>query len=534
MMTSWFQGQSLMRRLTTGLLVTWVMVWVMAGPARAQGTPCSATLSQNGKLAVPIIATDIPGQYYWANFSGPDSQGKFQLTDFGPQDPGKFTDCDAADFVTDTGEGTEGVTLTSLSVYDLAYNGKSYWADMGLLPVGADGKWNFKVGRAGLNGSSRSSGIRKGPYLLYNGDNTSMTVMWQTEDNTKQATIAWGPSPSNYQFGPFVVKSNGNGKNQRQFSYNITQLTPNTLTYYQVVVDGEVLVGSFRTAPDSSATSLTFYALGDTRDGIQPFDALSQQILTDMQNSPTLLVHAADYALHGLSEHYWDFDLFNRDSVNTLKLFTMLQMMGPLGNHEGYPGSSFHLDLVNIGLLFYKYFPYSFYVQPIQHDRPVHFYYSFGYGPAHFAMLDTWSYSKGMPDSTQLSWLQQDLTSSKPWKIVTLHTPIIDCCSSQPDLAAAVTPLLKAGGVQMVIQGHRHYYSRVTQNGIVYLTLGGGGAKLTPANKILPDAIGIEAFHYAKISLKDNTAAVSVRCQTGTDSNCPHDGYEIDSFTITR
>jgi len=103
-------------------------------------------------------------------------------------------------------------------------------------------------------GPTAQAQIRKGPYLIYPGNSTSMTVLWQTDRTPAQATIEWG-STTDYH-STVTVLENGNGEDEHQFSYTITDLTPGSRTYYQVSVDGEQFPGSFLTAPSESATSL--------------------------------------------------------------------------------------------------------------------------------------------------------------------------------------------------------------------------------------------------------------------------------------
>jgi hypothetical protein len=212
---------------------------------------------------------------------------------------------------------------------------------------------------------------------------------------------------------------------------------------------------------------------------------------------------------------------------------------GVLGNHEGYDAVTEDKEVLNhenIGELFEKYYPYFY-------PNPNRFYRSFDYGPVHFVILDTWSYatsseSKQSIDTVQANWLKQNLrASTKPWKIVVLHTPIWECIQGFADLQNTITPILKAGGVHLVIQGHHHYYSRAETDGpypgITYVTVGGGGAKLdAPApcvqetNKVWP-TIGIfGAFHFARFDISGDTLNATV-----IDSST---GLPIDSFTITN
>ena len=116
-----------------------------------------------------------------------------------------------------------------------------------------------------------------------------------------------------------------------------------------------------------------------------------------------------------------------------------------------------------------------------------------------------------------------------------LHTPIWQCIQGIPAMQAQLTPILKEGGVRLVLQGHYHYYSHAQTDGpyagMTYLTLGGGGAPLDPAgpcdpevNKVWPPFVASE-FHFARFDISGNTMTVTV---IGID------GTVIETFQIAR
>lgn len=105
--------------------------------------------------------------------------------------------------------------------------------------------------------------FRKGPYLVYPGNNTSMTVMWQTYETPVRSTIEWGYT-EHYAEGKVTIFENNMGKDGHQFSYTIKGLPHNTRIHYRVTVGGQFYSSSFKTAPHDSDTSLSFYAYGDT------------------------------------------------------------------------------------------------------------------------------------------------------------------------------------------------------------------------------------------------------------------------------
>ena len=109
-------------------------------------------------------------------------------------------------------------------------------------------------GATGFASTVDSAVMRKGPYLMYEGDNTRMTVLWQTKTAVSQAAIEWGQSPD-YGHGPKRVVESSGGTDGHLFRYDITGLGPGSLTYYRVAVEGNSFEGSFRAAPPAAGTS---------------------------------------------------------------------------------------------------------------------------------------------------------------------------------------------------------------------------------------------------------------------------------------
>ena len=421
----------------------------------------------------------------------------------------------------------------------------------GLVPAWCDENVALKSAETGESSSITPwtiDYIRKRPYLIYDGKPTTMTVLWQTYQTPSEATIEWGTTTS-YGNGPVTVHENASSPDKHQFSYTIAHLNPDTKYHYRVINDTYSHTGSFITAPPPGQAAVSFYGYGDTRaqylDTPAEHNTVLGALLDDMEMNPderqTLLVHLGDYVYNGLNEFLWDRQQFNLDPDfnNMYKTFANLPFMGVLGNHEGYDAYAETkqmtvLNYQNMGELFRKYYPYHY---PSRNR----FYYSFDYGPIHFVIIDTWSYqgasnTQQTIDDIQANWLEQNLkASNKPWKIAMLHTPIWECLKGNEDMQNQLTPILKQGGVHLVLQGHHHYYSHAETEGeyagMTYLTLGGGGAKLDPevpcvseANKKWPPFAAFK-FHFARFDISENTMTVTV---IGVD------GAEIEQFQIAR
>ena len=135
-------------------------------------------------------------------------------------------------------------------------------------------------------------------------------------------------------------------------------------------------------------------------------------------------------------------------------------------------------------------------------------------------------------DRTQLQWLEKELaTSGSDWKIAYFHHPLYSSGGrhgSDVALREQLEPLFVKSSVDVVLQGHDHFYERTKpQKGITYFVSGGAG-KLRRGdigtNSIT--AKGFDAgFHFMLFELDGD----QLHFQTISDL-----GKTIDSGVITR
>ena len=156
-------------------------------------------------------------------------------------------------------------------------------------------------------------------------------------------------------------------------------------------------------------------------------------------------------------------------------------------------------------------------------------------------------------DSMQFHWFKKDLRSNAGKStIVIWHAPAY---SSHPAegkghgsdlfMRHRYVPVCEAFGVDLVLCGHNHWYERTlpikngvfSDEGITYITSGGGGANLYPAaaeqqNKLkdrqgnILSAANVSAYHFCVLSISDTAIAIkAVTYQT----------HEIlDSFEVQK
>ena len=369
-----------------------------------------------------------------------------------------------------------------------------------------------KAGSARQKWDNAGSPFRKGPYLVYPGTNTEMTVLWQTRRTPKAgSTIEWGPT-TDYGDGPVSVAENGRRRDQHQFSHTITGLTPGALTHYRVTVAGKQLTGSFLAAPDAAATSVTLYAYGDTRSSPAVHNKVTAAIMSDVGTAAgarqTVCLHCGDWVRNGDREREWDGQYFSRSSADAMAFMSRMPVMGCRGNHE------------RDGKLLRKYWPYPY-------EDETGCYYSFDYGPVHVAVVD--QFRRFTARSDQYKWLAGDLAgSTRKFKIVVLHEPPWGAGTHQNDDAtqSALCPLFESEGVDVVLAGHNHNYARCEVNGIQYVTTGGGGAPLYRVDTRRPH-VGAAAsvHHFVRLAVEGDTMTVTaVRM----------DGEVIDSVDVVK
>ena len=357
-------------------------------------------------------------------------------------------------------------------------------------------------------GCPLSAAIRKGPYLIYPGDNTQMTVLWQLH-STMTCTLEWGLDTS-YSAGS--ISLGGYGIDRR---HTITALTPGTKYYYRLTAGTEQATGSFRSAPSENAGNIKFMAYGDTRTYPYAHDWVNQAMVDTFQADPnyqTFTLHVGDWVTQGMLESSWANEYFHPGCLNTRQMLANLPVQGCIGNHE-----------VGSGLwsLYKRYWPYPYVNKG---------YWSFDYGPVHITVVDQYVegiYPSNLIGSEQLDWIENDLiASTKEWKFLIFHEPGYSARWDHIEVQENIQLLCETYGVDIVFAGHHHHYARVDKNGIKHITTGGGGA---PLQGIYPGRPGVEAtavtLHFCKIDIQGNELTLqAVR----------PDGMIIDEFTITH
>lgn len=358
--------------------------------------------------------------------------------------------------------------------------------------------------------------FRKGPYLIFNGKNTQMKILWQLNQKSV-CSIIWGTDPS---------CSRGDAKSKEMNKdhlhvFTLKRLKPQTRYYYKITADTIEKTGSFFTAPKKKAKKLKFFVYGDTRSFPYIHDEIANSINLAYLKDPswqTFSLFVGDMVTQGGEKSSWDNEIFGIANANLRQMMTSLPILACVGNHEMVTKDSDVLD--KNFTLFKKYFPYPFVKKT---------YWSFDYGPAHFVILD--QYDDAF-ETKQLKWLQKDLENTKKfWKFVCFHEPGwsagADSELDRPNnesVQKLLQPLFEKHQVTAAFAGHNHYYARALVNGVYHITTGGGGAPLYDPKPYAPNVMTtFKSYHYCIVEINDNTLVFK---------SVKPDGTVIDTFTL--
>lgn len=243
--------------------------------------------------------------------------------------------------------------------------------------------------------------------------------------------------------------------------------------YYYTVGNGEVqsAVGTFTT--DNDDAKVDFIAIADIQaSSDENFRKGADTVRAAFNTLPTaeFLVNLGDFTNDSTNSE-WDYHDKNMKDIHASTTLVPIA-----GNHDGlgvwdWFNNMFCLDTS----------------ESVQVKNGVN--YSFDYGNAHFAVLNTNDLLS--VSIAQLKWLENDMNSTdKDWKIVFMHKSpyTLGKDGKWPDalyLQKSLTKVLDKCGVDLVMSGHDHQYLRtkalknnkINSDGTVYVLSGTAGTK---------------------------------------------------------
>jgi hypothetical protein len=350
---------------------------------------------------------------------------------------------------------------------------------------------------------------------------TSILIAWQT-DLVGSSRVLYGPEPVDWDNASAAAQP-GDVLNH---AVSLTALSPGTTYRYKVVSNADTLdAGTFRTAPDADGP-YRFLAFGDVGQA-----TVEQKLIAARVDSLN-----ADFAILTGDIIYnngepWNFTPYYFDIYRTT--LKRIPFYPSLGNHDTYYDGG--ISYVNT-----YYLPTNY---PTAPERC----YSFDYGNAHFVSIEV-TFESSSPDPIMTTWLDADLAAStKKWKFVFFHVPMYSnggAHGGDSIIAAGLEPILQARGVDMVFQGHNHFYTRtypiasraavdqeqdpnyLNPQGPIYIVAGGGGRALYTLTPMTPlEVVSESVFH---------TAVVDVNGDMLTLQAVGMDGTVFDTMTLRK
>ena len=280
-----------------------------------------------------------------------------------------------------------------------------------------------------------------------------------------------------------------------------------------------------------------FIVYGDSRDeymqGVSPYhDDIVESYL---EQNPSFIIHSGDCVGRGGIWSQW-LD-FNESIAPVWEADIPFYCV--VGNHEKYTDIYYQYDED-----FSNYTTFFDFSDVAKEANETELYFSFDYEDVHFVLLNTEDYFDDTEDGThnfncseiQMDWLISDLSNTEPddLLVVIYHRPSWSIREDRPDrweeaetVRAEFHSIFIDYGVDIVFNGHDHYYYRTLRDGIYYVVTGGGGAPLYGADTEAPiwqsSDVAHSQYHYCNVIVNSTHMVVDV---LKTDDSL------LDSFTV--
>lgn len=298
--------------------------------------------------------------------------------------------------------------------------------------------------------------------LTHHGDPaTSISVQWRTNHSQASGEVVyWVENTTDtlrLETEKRVLEDRllRNDRYISRFTARLKDLIPSTeYQYYVKNPNGKSETFRFRTAevvagdPSSPAKPFEFIWFGDTHNDA----GWGETINYAHQQFPHTAFYLQSGDLVNTGLHRDDWDAFFNYAEPAFSYAPLLAVPGNHDSQDGLGAGMFRalLDYPDNG-------PEGF---------PSGLTYSFTYQNALFLMMDAAS----IPVNEQVGWLQTQLAESDAkWKFLIVHFPPYNEVEPYPELVQHWAPILEKHGVDMVMSGHFHYYTRSQPDSVIYL-----------------------------------------------------------------
>jgi len=234
----------------------------------------------------------------------------------------------------------------------------------------------------------------------------------------------------------------------------ISGLSPNTLYHYRALQNGTTTgEAAFRTAPNPG-TSYRFAWMADFRTGVTVHDSIAKRV---KEANPVMSLYGGDL---GINSKYSSFkEQFFRPQE--LALIAGVPFFNTPGNHERWTPNT------------------RAFTQAPSSSSGTQEYYSFDYGDMHVLVLNNeLPYDEASP---QYQFAVRDLSSTtRAWKVVIAHRPAYCAGGHGEDdgMKKLSENVFVPNHVNVVFNGHSHFFQHNLVNGIHHMIIGSAGAPL--------------------------------------------------------
>lgn len=141
------------------------------------------------------------------------------------------------------------------------------------------------------------------------------------------------------------------------------------------------------------------------------------------------------------------------------------------------------------------------------------------------------SLNSNYPDARQLKWLEEELKKDAKWKICFFHHPLYSSGGqhgSNEELQKVLEPLFVKYKVNVVLNGHEHFYERIKPQKGIYYFISGAGGKLRPGDvkkTSLTEKSFDQALNFMLIEISGDQFHFQV---------VSHDGRQVDEGVLNR
>lgn len=386
-------------------------------------------------------------------------------------------------------------------------------------------------------------------------------VTWNTDSLGDPSTIEYGKTTAYGQVAEGKAFQ-ANGSIGVIHEVSLTGLEPSTTYHYRVGGAGVWSApNTFRTGPVDGCEPMRFVALGDNRPDFDksPLELWNPILNEALSYEPAFVLNTGDLVMDGAKDSEWvHFLEVTGDGIAHTPL------MPSIGNHDD--------DKVEGDAASYN----QIFSLPRNEDTGSEDYYFFTQGDAIFVAISSVTFTDGKTQfAEQAAWLDKVLTDNpKTWKFVFFHYPPYTGSINLgfADLAhppnekgqnAALVPVFDKHHVDVVFNGHNHFYQRFEPmccgggadtgqptgdpaTGTTYVVTGGAGAfsydlsiislDLCPLLNLTKGAVACSGrHHFMVVDIDGLDLAVRVYASTAQFlSSEPSNAKLIDEFEIHK